>query len=351
MLFISMEGPFSYAMEFYMNVIFARMIVSLMVSTGVQKEGLFVSHASNCIKMLMILNSRGLVKGKELSAILEVKERMVRKYKEDLEMAGVHIGTKPGRYGGYYLEQSTILPNLDFNADELHALDVAYEYVENNPYFPQKQAFLRLYHQIATMAANKKDADQYLYFVNKYKPRDTLTQDNQRFLELRSAIIHKTKVQIGYQDHKGNEENRVIRPYGLINYDGNWYCRAYCEKRQAQRTFKLLRIRSLRMLGETFEPEPDFNIREDKLGICDDGYDIELFIQPAYAHIISEAVWGEGQTIEKHVDGSVTFKARMYGKVSIVKWIMGMGSNVKVIGPAAIKEDVKNELIKTLGLY
>ena len=76
-----------------------------------------------------------------------------------------------------------------------------------------------------------------------------------------------------------------------------------------------------------------------------------MYAQPAYAHIISEAVWGEGQTIEKHADGSVTCKARMYGKVSIVKWIMGMGSNVKVIGPAAIKEEVKNELIKTLGLY
>ena len=310
-----------------------------------------MSHTSNCIKMLMILNSRGLVKGKELSEILEVKERMVRKYKEDLEMAGVHIGTKPGRYGGYYLEQSSILPNIDFDADELNALDIAFEYVENDAYFPQKQAFLRLYHQIATMAVNKKETDHYLYFVNKHKPRETLTQDNERFLELRSAIINHTKVSITYQDHKGAEETRVIRPYGLINYDSNWYCRAYCEKRQAQRTFKLLRIRSLRMVEDSFEPEPDFNIREDKLGICDDAHEVELLVDESYAHILSEAVWGEGQRIDVRKDGSVGFKALMYGKASIVKWIMGMGSKVKVIGPEAIKEEVKNELRKTLQSY
>ncbi|MGN1400970.1 MAG: helix-turn-helix transcriptional regulator [Bacillus sp. (in: firmicutes)] len=316
-----------------------------------QRGGAAMSHTSNCIKMWMILNSRGLVKGKELAEILEVKERMVRKYKEDLEMAGVHIGTKPGRHGGYYLEKNSILPNIDFDTDEINALDVAYEYIENDAYFPQKSAFLRFYHQITTMAVNKKEADQYLYFVNKYKPRDTLTQDNERFLLLRSAIINKTKVQIAYQDHKGNEESRVIRPYGLINYDSNWYCRAYCEKRQAQRTFKVLRIRSLQILKDTFVPEPDFNIREDKLGICDDGYEVELLVQPSYAHILSEAVWGEGQTIETHKDGSVTFRALMFGKVSIVKWIMSMGSHVKAIGPETIREEVKNELMKTLHSY
>lgn len=37
-----------------------------------------MSYVGNAIKMLIILKSRGLMKIKELSEILEVKERMIR---------------------------------------------------------------------------------------------------------------------------------------------------------------------------------------------------------------------------------------------------------------------------------
>lgn len=310
-----------------------------------------MSHTSNCLKMLMILNSRGLVKAKEISEVLEVKERMIRKYKTDLEMAGIHIGTKPGRYGGYYLEQKSVLPNIEFQQRELEALDMAYEYIQNSKYFPEKAGFQMLYHHISSLGFYKEEVDQYLYFVHKSKPRDTLTKDNELFLQLRSAIIEKKKVEISYQGWKGKLETRIIHPYGLINYDSSWYCRAFCEMRGAQRTFKLLRIKNLIETGDFFLPDEQFNIREDKMGICDDKHLVELIINPPFSHTISESIWGEDQEITPNPDGSVNFKATMFGKESIVKWILGMGSGATVKGPSEIRSRVKEELLKSLQSY
>ena len=54
--------------------------------------------------MLMILNSKGLVKSKEI--------------------ADIHIGTKAGRYDGYYLEQKSFLLNIHFQSSELASVDM-----------------------------------------------------------------------------------------------------------------------------------------------------------------------------------------------------------------------------------
>ena len=121
--------------------------------------------------------------------------------------------------------------------------------------------------------------------------------------------------------------------------------------RKEQRTFKLLRMQHLEETDESFVSDETFNIREDKMGICDDEYDILLQVFSPYANTISESVWGENQEIIENADGSVTFKARMSGKKSIIKWILGMGSGVKVVEPIDIRECVKEELKKALHFY
>ncbi|MFS0781185.1 helix-turn-helix transcriptional regulator [Bacillus sp. 1P06AnD] len=310
-----------------------------------------MSKVSNCLHMLNCLNSRGVVKIQELEEMLEVNERMIRKYKDEIEMAGIHIGSKRGKEGGYYLEKTTLLPNMEFQEKELNALDMAYDLIKNDHSFAEFNAFKRMYFQIASTHNHSIETNPYIYFIHKYKPRDTLTKDNENFLELRSAIIQKRKVVFSYQGWRGIEETRKVHPHGLVHYDGNWYCCGFCELRGEQRTFKLLRIQHLEVTEENFERDGQFNIRQDKIGICDDVHNIELHVFPPYAHTISEAVWGEKQEIIDQDDGSVSFRATMSGKESIIKWILGMGSAVHVLGPAHIRQAVKDELIKTIEYY
>ncbi|NCB48074.1 MAG: HTH domain-containing protein [Clostridia bacterium] len=62
-----------------------------------------MSKVSNCIKFLKVLGNGRKMNIAEISKVLEVSPRMIRQYKQDLELAGYNIETISGRYGGYVI--------------------------------------------------------------------------------------------------------------------------------------------------------------------------------------------------------------------------------------------------------
>ena len=83
-----------------------------------------MSKISNVITMLELLNSGRKYSIHELSNILEVSERMIRVYKEDLEKAGIYIDTIMGPYGGYVLNQSIRMPIRKFKMKDAKLLNI-----------------------------------------------------------------------------------------------------------------------------------------------------------------------------------------------------------------------------------
>lgn len=69
-----------------------------------------MSRVSNVLSMLFFLNNKNsYTKIAELSDFLEVSDREIRRYRDDLEMAGFSIDSKMGRDGGYRLMNDVIL--------------------------------------------------------------------------------------------------------------------------------------------------------------------------------------------------------------------------------------------------
>ena len=77
-----------------------------------------MSKLSNMLLMIRYLQTGKKYGIKELSEKLEVSDRMVRMYKEEIEKAGIYIDTIRGPYGGYVLNQSVKLPVQSFNKSE-----------------------------------------------------------------------------------------------------------------------------------------------------------------------------------------------------------------------------------------
>ena len=77
-----------------------------------------MSKVSNVITMLELLQTGKKYSINELSNKLEVSERMIRVYKEDLEKAGIYIDTIMGPYGGYVLNQRVRMPIRKFKLKE-----------------------------------------------------------------------------------------------------------------------------------------------------------------------------------------------------------------------------------------
>ncbi len=151
-----------------------------------------MSKVANMLNMLQMLKD-GQVHGiKELAEELEVSERMIRQYKQELEQAGIYLKSTTGKYGGYQLEEDN---------DFLQIIDA------------------------------KKEK---MYF------------------EMKRAIKNRNKVEIKFDSVNSGNTKRIIHPAELFCYVDMWYVAAFCELRSEIRLFKLKDIKAYRILEEKY---------------------------------------------------------------------------------------------------
>jgi len=160
-----------------------------------------MSKLSNTFIMLQLLSTGRKYNIKELAEKLEVSERMIRIYKEDLEKAGIFIDTIMGPYGGYVLNQEIKLPQIGH---------------ENN----------------------YKKGTSLILTGETLKKYNILTH----------ALQENKRVKILYNSFKHKELERIIQPAEMFLFKGSWYCAAFCELRQDMRHFELKRILKYELL-------------------------------------------------------------------------------------------------------
>jgi proteasome accessory factor C len=72
---------------------------------------------------------------------------------------------------------------------------------------------------------------------------------------LRSAIDNRRQVELDhYNKSRDTRRRRTIDPWDVFAAEGEWYVQAWCHAAQAERVFRLDRIRALVVLDSTFEP-------------------------------------------------------------------------------------------------
>ena len=158
-----------------------------------------MSKLSNALLMLQILQNKRKYSIKELSTELEVSPRMIREYKNELELAGIFIESIRGPYGGYVLNQDVKLP----------------------------ERFIR--------------------------PENIKLKNREYYNLLSKCINNHTKCYIEYYSKEHDSmTKRVIRPYELIILDNEWGVAAFCENKQEIRHFYLNRISKLEVLDEKY---------------------------------------------------------------------------------------------------
>lgn len=303
--------------------------------------------------MIELLHARGKMKISELAELLEVKERMVRIYRDDIEMAGIQIETTKGRDGGYSLSNTSLFPIKNMSQQELDALTFSIQKLVskgNDIYAKDAQVALDKLNAVRKVETNK---DRHIYFVQRSKPNNAFSNENQKYVQLQEALFTRRKVRIQYEKRFGKRSERIIDPYGFVHYNEFFYCLALCNDKKEKRMFKLSRIKDIRVLYDTYEIPADFDIREEfpKLGIVKESLEVELLIYPPFAASVPESIWGENQKIDHNDDGSILFRATMSGKESIKKWILGMGASVRVLEPGGLREEVIEEGRKLIALY
>ena len=200
-----------------------------------------MSKVSNVITMLELLQSGRKYSINELSNKLEVSERMIRVYKEDLEKSGIYIDTIMGPYGGYVLNQSVRMPIRKFKMKDAKLLD---KYIANEKNIDIKEELILLQDKIKGI---------YIGSNQEEKELNLKAEAGKKYNLLTRAIKEKRKVKILYYSYGKGENERIIDPAEMFLFQDGWYCAAFCVKKQDIRHFELKRIIKYELLDEKYE--------------------------------------------------------------------------------------------------
>ncbi|MCW6068523.1 WYL domain-containing transcriptional regulator [Clostridium sporogenes] len=315
-----------------------------------------MSKVGNVFKMLILLKSRGKMKINDIARELEVSERQVRRYKNDLEQAGIYIKYTSGKYGGYEYDEKDYLLELNLTEEENSVLFMALEQLKYDNFIGYKD-FELIVDKINFLkeTENNKSVADVKYFVKNIKVNCNYEREKKIWIDINAAIITRNKIKIKYNSLNTGEKERIVRPYAVFQYKGSMYFVGYCELRQKIREFKISRIMSYEILSEKFERTYNFNFKEymqDCFGIFkDEEIELKLKIKYPMSQIVKEKIWSDNQEIIDIEDKSIIFKAKLRGITEIKSWILSMGQSVEVIAPSSLKRNVENEIEEMIKIY
>ena len=312
-----------------------------------------MGKVGTAIKMLFMLRNNGRMKIKDIADRLEVSERQVQEYKDELQQAGIFIESKSGKYGGYQLMNDYNV-NIPLNTMEIAVLENVSDFIEstNNVYSNEYKDILDKIKRSSKVKENDDRVVDYFYI----NPRRSINreEENKRHRIISDAYITNRKLNIKYKSINSKPGERIVHPYGIYTYNGDTYMIAFCEKRNEMRDFKICRIIDIDILDEKYKRDENFNFGEytkNSIGnFKGKEIDIHLIIEDPFATIVSEKIMSENQVITEIDENTIDFRASVKGYEQIKSWIFGMGKYVKVIEPKKladeILEDAKNMVSK-----
>ena len=149
--------------------------------------------------------------------------------------------------------------------------------------------------------------------------------------------------------------HRRVAPYKLLFSQESFYLIAFCDQRQAVRTFALDRIEACTETQDRFEPPDEATLAqliESSFGIFQgEPSRVKIRFSRAVAGYITEKIWHHSQATEPQSDGSLVFTARVAGLEEIKHWVLRWGADAEVLEPKALRAAVADEARRMSARY
>ncbi len=152
-------------------------------------------------------------------------------------------------------------------------------------------------------------------------------------------------------------QDYVIHPLGIVFRDGVVYLICMRDGREGVVQMALHRMRSAKLLAAPAERPVDFDLQRY---VEDGGLDfrmgwqplhLELLLDPATAVHLGETPLSDDQRMIEAADGRMRLQATVADTAQVRWWLLGLGDQVEVIAPAALRDDIADRLGRALGQY
>lgn len=312
-----------------------------------------MNRTSLCIRMLLILKANATkqnpINSKELAQALEVNPRNIREYKRELITAGYNIQEIKGRYGGYYLDETSIFPALRLDKQEEQALLEAKHFIQTQQ-FEKKSSF--------NSAVNKvlnSSRDMNLIFpIYMDDPNIQMSKKELSMLHtVQDALEMNHSIELTYQAKRQQaSETYLVDPYELIHYHDAYYVLGYNHTRQDYRMYRFSseRMKKVVCSEKRFTRDVDFHV-EAHIGknslIKGEFYRVTVWVSPAILRLFKEAYWGlDFREEEKNI-----YSFLVEDLYLLYRQLFSFGKDIRILSPEQIVNEYQERLVSTLRNY
>lgn len=148
--------------------------------------------------------------------------------------------------------------------------------------------------------------------------------------------------------NKNNLTVTKVDPYNLIFREGAWYIIAYCHMKDEVETFKVSRIKSVKVTDEIYMRPYTFSLKEylkNNWGVFrGEKIKVSVRFDKKLEDFIKNTKWHINQQIEDEENDFIIFSVYLNETNEIKKWIMSFGKMAEVIEPESLREEIKQEI-------
>ncbi len=199
-----------------------------------------MSKITNTILMIKLLSNGRVYSVKELSEELGVTERMVRYYKEQLEIAGYIIESFKGPGGGYYINKNDMIDIDYFNKYDLEVLDKVQSEISTSDNDKLIKDYTELNKKLHSIYNTNK-------VLSEYKDINVVVNGaDDKINTINDCIKNKKSIFIDYLGSSGKIVKREIIPINIFEFENKIYVLAFCKLRGSIRHFTLSKILNIK---------------------------------------------------------------------------------------------------------
>ena len=313
------------------------------------------------VKIDELLQSGRWYTAKEIAKSIEDGSYSSRTIQRDIEYMRdtLNAPIESDSRGYHYTEKNFFIKSIPLTEGEALSVAILNPLLEQYRNTPLENQLRSVFQKITNCLPNRITVDTS--FLN---PRITFIPDRienikpELFTTIFEAIKKGVSISFDYRPlQKPSFMERTIDPYHAVCQRGNWYVIGKCHDKGDVRIFSFGRMKNAVMTSKKFSIPKDFKTSDyfdSEMGVWlsdKTPLEVELLFDKEIATYATNRIWHSDQTLEEREDGSVYLKFKTTQKKELLRFILGQGHTVKVLGPMELVEEVKEELQRTEKMY
>jgi len=312
--------------------------------------------------IIMLLDSRGIMKAGNLSKILETSQRTIYRDIDILCEAGIPIMSIPGPNGGY-----SFMEGYKINSYVLEGGDVVNLLLSTMGIRPEKNTEMAQQLNTAVIKLENSISKEHREEIIKAKERFFIDSEpwwgkkiqNQYVDIIKKSVLNLKKLKVYYKKYNGEISERIIRPYGAVVKNSEWYVAAFCEVKNEIRIFKCSRIENIEVLDESFSMPENFYLeefwgnskqqfaRQSSLKIEHNAYPVKI----KFYEEDKQTLEGFYVHSSMKVEGKWVYDMDMISFETACSVLFPLSDRIEVLKPVDLREYVIRKTNKILNLY